>query len=111
MGRGGKGKRRRDDLAVKTEGLDHILQGQMSVGEQGNLLTAQKALQFPFQLLMLAAHVGEPVAVPEFADFLTVFFKGRHGGPCHVDCHVPFSFHGFRQSHTARMIKSISSVP
>ena len=104
MGCGGKGEWRRDDLTVKAKGLDHVLQGQMSVGEQGDLLTAQKLLQFLFQLPMLAAHVGEPVAVPELPDFLAVFLKGRHGGPCHIDCHLPFSFHGFRQSRTARMI-------
>ena len=111
MGRGSEGKRCRDDLTVKMEGLDHVLQGQMSVGEKGNLFTAQKPLQLLFQLLVLAAHVGEPVAVPEFTDFLTVFFKGRHGRPCHIDRHVPFSFHGFRQSRTALMIKVISSAP
>ena len=79
MGRGREGKRCRDDLTVKMEGLDHVLQGQMSVGEKGNLFTAQKPLQLLFQLLVLAAHVGEPVAVPQFTDFLTVFFKRRHG--------------------------------
>ena len=61
---GGKGEGRGDDLSPKRECLDHVLQRQMTVGEQGQLLAAEVVLQLILQLLVLGAHVGQPVAVP-----------------------------------------------
>ena len=96
MCRGREGERRRDDLAVQIKCLDHIFQGQMSVREQGQSVTSEVLLQVFFQFPVLHAHVCQPAAVPQAADLVAVFFKGRHGRACNIDAHgisllFPFS--------------------
>ena len=74
--RGGrKGEGRGDNFAVQVKGFNHVFQRQMPVGEQRQFPAAQKALQLRFEFAVLDAHVGQPVAVPEFTDFITVLLK------------------------------------
>ena len=89
MGGGGEGEGRGDDLPMQIKGLDHIFQRQMAVGEERQILAAEKALKLCFQRPVLDAHVGQPVAVPELADLRAVFLKVRHGRAGHIDnCHL-----------------------
>ena len=87
VGRGGKGKRGRNDLASrgKLHGRDHVLQRKMAVGIKHYMRAVQIRLQLPLELLMLFPHVGQPVAVPHRPDLFAVFLKGGHGGTGDID--------------------------
>ena len=80
MGGGGKGEGRCDDLAAlgKLHGRNHVFQGQMPVCIQHHMRTAEILLQHLLQLFMLHAHIGQPMAVPEFFDFLAILLIIRH---------------------------------
>ena len=89
VGGGGEGEGRGQDLPLmQPKGLQQILQRQVAVGVQGQVLAAQIVPQRRLQRLVLHALVGEPAAVPELPDLLTVFLKGGHGGAGDVDCFV-----------------------
>ena len=80
-----KGEGRGDDLALQMKCLKHEFQRKVTVGKQTDLGNLQILRQPGFQLLMLFAHVGEPVAVPQGGDLLNVFLKGRQRSPGNID--------------------------
>ena len=76
---GGKGERRGDYLALEFHSLDDIFKREVAVREQGDILHAEVLLQLRFEPLVLFAHVGEPMAVPDAADLIAVLLKLRDG--------------------------------
>ena len=83
VGGGRKGERRRDDLALQVHCLQRKLQRHVAVGQQFHIGHAHVLLQFELKCFVLLAHVGQPVALPDGADFFDVFLHGRHGRPRH----------------------------
>ena len=97
---GGEGVGRGDDLTVQIHGLDDILQREVPVGEQRHVIDAEILTQFFFKLLVLFAHVGQPVAVPDAADLAAVFLKSGEGGAGDVDG-FGHEIPSFRDRHAA----------
>ena len=110
---GGERKRRGDDLSMEIHGGQDIFQSEMPVGEEGNIRSVQVAPEFLFQAEMLGTHIGEKPAVPQVADFFTVFFKFRHGGPGDVDSfliHLRYDLQSIRLSTISRSKTGIPSA-
>ena len=89
---GRKGEGRSDDLALQPQRLQKRLQRQMAVGEQRRVGHVQPLLQRCFQLFQFFAVIGQPVAVPQTADFFYIFFHRRHGRTGHIDTHSHSAF-------------------
>ena len=92
---GGKGEGRGDNLAQQgkpadvgpVQGLQKRLQRQVAVGEQREMPHIQIGFQAALQLKQLFAVVGQPVGIPQGADFLAKFLEIGHGGAGDVDAH------------------------
>ena len=72
-----KGEGCRNHFAREPHGGDDCLQRKVPICKQGHQLHAEILPQRGLEFLMLFTHVGQPVAVPDGAQFLHVFFKGR----------------------------------
>ena len=70
---GRKGEGRSDDLALQPQRLQKRLQRQMAVGEQRRVGHVQPLLQRRFQFFQFFAVIGQPMAVPQAADFFYIF--------------------------------------
>ena len=101
VGSGRKSERRGDDLALQIHGLQRKLQRHVAVGEQLHSRHAHVFLQFSLQGLVLFAHVGQPVAVPDGADLFNVFFHAGHGGTGNKDI---IHFSHFPKFHTKKLL-------
>ena len=80
-----KGKRRSDHLAAlrQIQGSNGIFQSQMTVGIKSHMGHIQIFLQLCLQLLMLYTHIGQPVTIPESANFFYVLIQTWHRRACH----------------------------
>ena len=85
VGRGGEGEGRGDDLPAQLQRLQDGLKRKMAVGEQTHMGHAEIILQRALESLVLLAHVGQPMAVPDAADLRAVLVKLRERGAGDVD--------------------------
>ncbi len=76
---GGKGEGRGDYLALELHGFDDIFEREVAIREQGDIGHTEVLLQLRFEPLVLFAHIGEPMAVPDAADLIAVLLKLRDG--------------------------------
>ena len=85
MGRGGEGKRRRDDLAVEVHRLKQKLQRTVSVHEELHRADLQIVLKLRPERLVVLAHIGKPRRVPDVLQQLLVLRKRRQTGARDID--------------------------
>lgn len=70
---GGEGEGRGDDFPGQAKRFNGIFKCQVPVGIEGEALGIQIGFQGNFELLVLCAHVGEPMSGPDIFYFITIF--------------------------------------
>ena len=85
MGRGRKGKRSRDDLALQSESLNRRLQRKMPVRECHTVRDLQEILQPLLKLFVKRSHICDLVCLPYSVQHPGIFFPRREIGLCYIN--------------------------
>ena len=68
-----------------------IFQSHMSVHDQRNTGNSQILLQLLRKLIMLCAHIGQPMSIPYGSYLFNIFIQRRHRRTCNQSRHVSLS--------------------
>ena len=79
MGGGSEGKWRCDHFSPQIHRLERQFDRHMAVCKEFHILHSHEAAEFLLQLPVLGSHVGKPMGIPHFPDFIYIFIQIGHG--------------------------------
>ena len=73
-----EGERRREHFSMQIHRLERQLNGHMAICEEFHILHAHEVEERLLQLYVLGPHIGKPMGIPHFLDFIDIFIQFGH---------------------------------